>query len=141
MTEKDMQTLFGRHIKLHPPTQTEVYELKICKGTSLSFGDLKPHQQEALVNAEDNCLYHKITDQPWIKDRPWTYTLKKPFDCFILVEVKSFVVVWYYKSRKPKIFIKIPIKEFLKEQTISARKSLTEKRALEIGKPFMIKHE
>ena len=140
MTEKEMQTLFGKHIQSNPPSQTEVYELKICKNTSLPFGDLKEHQIKALSDAESNFCYHRITDQPWIKDRPWTYTIKKPFDCFILVKAKAFVVLWFYKPRQSRVFIKIPIGAFLQEKEISKRKSITERRALEIGIPFIVKN-
>lgn len=138
MVEKDMQTLFTRHIRVYPPKETEAYELKICKGTSLPFNSLQEHQVKALLEAEEGSLFHKITDQPWIADRPYTFTAKKPFDCFCLVKVRSYVIVWFYAPKKPKVFIKIAIKDFIKESLNSSRKSLTEKRAEEIGMPFFV---
>lgn len=134
-----MQSLFTAHVRSHLPSQTEVYELKICKGSSMPFNQLQEHQEKALLQASQTGLFHKITDQPWIKDRPYTFTSKKPFDCFALVGVKAFVVVWYYHIRQAKVFIKIPIEEFIKERETCGRKSLTEQRAMEIGRPLFIK--
>ena len=139
MTERQMQTFFGKHVQQNPPHQTEVYELKICKGTSLPFDSIQEHQEKALLEAENSFLFHKITDQPWIQDRPYTFTNKKPFDCFVLVGVQSFVILWYYKPRKPKYFIKIPIKAFIVKREKGLRKSITEETAKQIGKEMFIK--
>lgn len=139
MTERNMQTFFGKYVQKNPPTQTEVYELKICKGTSLSFDAVQTHQKVALLQAEQNYLFHRITDQPWIKDRPYTFTAKKPFDCLVLTRVQSFVILWFYKARQQKIFYKIPIKSWIAEQNQSTRKSITEQRARELGQALLIK--
>lgn len=139
MRERDMQTLFGKYIQQNPPKESEVYELKFGAGTSIAFNSIKDHQRDALVNTQSNHLYHKITDQPWIEDRPWVYTIKKPFDCFCLVRVNAFVVVWFYKRLKPKVFIKIPILDFIEMENTCGRKSFTEQMALNIGKPMLIK--
>ena len=139
MTERQMQTFFSKHVQQYPPIQTEAYELKIVKGTSLSFDAVKPHQEVALLQAEQSNLFYKISDTPWIKDNPMRFTAPKPFDCFVLVKVQSYVVLWYYKLRKPKYFIKIPIKAFIAEREKGLRKSLTEETAKEIGKEIFIK--
>lgn len=136
MTERGMQTYFGQHMKKFPPQTSEAYELKICKDPSLPFNVVKPHQIEGLLKAENEALYHRVTDQPWTPQMQYAFTLKKPFDCLVLVKVKSYVVVWFYKPRKPKIFIKIPIKAWVAEEGLSNRKSITEQRALEIGEAF-----
>lgn len=138
MKEADMQVLFGQYIKKHPPQKTEVYELKICKDKRLPFASVQEHQVNALLAAETSFLYHRITDQPWIPDRKYTYTLKKPFDCFAIVAATAYVVVWFYEPRKAKTFIKIPIQTFVEEAKVSSRKSLTPERALEIGIPIHI---
>jgi len=135
MTEANMQTMFGKHLLVNPPDKTEVYELKFCKGTSLPFGDVKEHQIEALLRAENAGIYHKITDQPWIQNRA-AFTYKKPFDCFYVKEALAYVVVWFYRPRTKKIFIKIPIQAWLHEQNTCKRKSITLVRALEIGISF-----
>ena len=138
MKEANMQTLFGSYIKQHPPAESEAYELKICKGTSLPFSSVDTHQINALLAAETGALYHRITDQPWLPNRKYSYTLKKPFDCFVLRRVKAYVVVWFYIPRKSKVFIKIPIQKWVNEVQTSDRKSLTPTRATEIGYPIVI---
>lgn len=139
MTERQMQTFFGKFVQNNSPSQSEVYELKIAKGTSLPFDSVQTHQKVALLQAEQSHLFHKITDQPWLPDRPYSFTAKKPFDCFVLVKVQSYVVLWFYKPRQPKIFIKIRIKDWIDEQNTSSRKSITEQRAKEIGQEFLVK--
>ena len=138
MTERQMQTFFGEHLKKNPPRETEVYELKICRGNCLGFDEVKPHQIQALIRVRTKSLYHRITDQPWIEDRPHPYTLKKPFDCFCLVKERAFLVVWFYKPRQRKIFIKIPIEDFIEMRQDSKRKSFTEGMALQHGEPIII---
>lgn len=140
MKESQMQTLFSTYIKIHPPIQSEVYELKICKGTSLPFDSLKLHQEKALLNCQKDGLFHKITDPPVFYGMNTRFNSPRPFDCMYLTKVKAFVIILFYKLRKPKIYIKIPIENFIKERDISSRKSLTEARALEIGMPFLVKN-
>lgn len=139
MNEKDMTTLFGGYIKKNPPKESEAYELKFTSGKSLSFKEVKIHQIKALLEVEKGGLYHRITDQPWIKDRPHSYTLKKPFDCFCMNNAKAYVVIWFYKPRKSKRFLKMRIKDFLMQYELSTRKSLTEKKALTISTVLNIK--
>ena len=129
MIERDMQTLFGRYLKANFPQESEAYELKFTKGNLIPFSQIKQHQIKSLIAVEEGGLYHRITDQPWIKDRPWTYTLKKPFDCFVLAKAKGYVVVWFYKPRQPKRFIKMRIKDYLRMRKYSKRKSFTEAMA------------
>lgn len=138
MTEKDMQTIFGKHLQKHPPRVSEVYELKICKGTSLAFDSVQAHQIEGLSKAQNDSLFHKIADQPWGGNDKFRFTIKKPFDCFVLVKSPAFVIIWFYKPRKPKIFIKIPILAFVKMKNEADRKSITEQMAKEIGTEILI---
>lgn len=135
ISEKTMQSIFGRHLRKNPPPTAEVYELKISKKDSISFEAVQPHQVEALQAAQTAGFYFKIPDNPvsWGAATAIRFTAKKPFDCFMIVNTPAFVVLWFYKLRQPKVFIKIPIRTFLAEKAISTRKSLTEKRALEIG--------
>ena len=69
MKEKDFQTEFGKRNRIHG-----VFELKFCKGKSLPFKNLAEHQEKALLDASEDGLYHKITDQPVYKD-PKLFTL------------------------------------------------------------------
>jgi len=139
MNEKDMTTLFGEYIKKNPPKESEAYELKFTSGNSLPFSNVKIHQIKALLEVEKGGLYHRITDQPWIKDRLYSYTLKKPFDCFFMNKAKGYVVIWFYKPRQPKKFLKIRIKDFLMLYELESRKSLTEEKALSVSEVLNIK--
>lgn len=138
MTEKNMQTLFGKYLQAYPPDRSEVYELKIAKGKSLPFSALAPHQREYLVASEREGFYHKITDQPIFSGQQTRYHSPKPFDCFYLCHTPAYVVIWFYKPRQAKIFIKIPIFAFLTIEGQADRKSITEEMALAIGEPINI---
>lgn len=131
MTERNMQTFFGNYIKCNLPEKSEAYELKFTKGTSIPFTSIKEHQEDALLEVEGEGLYHRITDQPWMKDRPFTFTRKKPFDCLVLANAEGYVVIWFYKPRQPKRFIKMRVKDFMRMKENSKRKSFTEEMAVE----------
>jgi penicillin-binding protein-related factor A (putative recombinase) len=124
MKECNMQTLFSRWIQENPPTESAVFELKICKQKSLPYSRIEEHQLESLYNAKHSFSYHKLSDMS---------REKKPYDCYIVVGVKAFLVVWFYKPREAKEFIFIDIDILLSEISLSPRKSLTEERAKEIG--------
>jgi len=134
-----MQTLFRDYIKHNSPIFPEVYELKICKSTSLPFDAVKKHQTKALLDSKKFGFFHKLTDPPIFYGGKMRFNLPRPFDCMWLIGVKAFVVVWFYKPRQPKIFIKIPIQNFIDLEGKSVRKSMTEEMALSIGTPFLIK--
>ncbi len=132
MREADMQAFFGKHLRKNPPTQTEAYELKISKGNSLPYDAVKVHQVKALVEAEKN-FYYRITDAPVFQGQNTRFNSPRPFDCFILVNARAFVVIWFYEARTEKVFVKIPIQEFLKKRDTSTRKSITKEEAFAIG--------
>ena|ERR1035437_6118350 len=133
MRESDMTTLFGKYIRSKKPLLSGVFELKIVKKGALPFDALRPHQAEALTAVVEAGFYHKLIDPPVFADMQTRFNAPRPFDCFYLVGIQAFVVVWWYHERQPKKFIFIPIKKFLAEQATSDRKSLTEIRAKEIG--------
>ncbi len=137
MRESDMQTLFGKYLRQNSPNQTEVYELKISRGPSLPFNSLQDHQAKALLEVETG-FFHKLTDPPIFYGGKMRFNVPRPFDCLYVKKALGFVVLWFYHPREQKVFIKIPIKEFLHERDISTRKSITEIRALEIGIPMRI---
>lgn len=139
MVESDMQTLFRKHLEKHPPDEPEIYELKICKDNKpLPFDRLLPHQREALLGAQGAGYFHKLTDPPVYAGMKTRFNKTRPFDCMYLVNVNAYVIVWWYEPRQTKVFIKIPILKFVEEKELSTRKSLTQQRALEIGKPFIL---
>lgn len=138
MKESDMQTLFGKYIRSKRPPQPAVFELKICKGTSLSFDALKDHQIKALQEVSREGFYHKLTDPPVFGNMQTRFNMPRPFDCFYLIGIEAFVVIWFYHERQPKKFIFIKIRDFLIEKESANRKSLTEDRAKIIGKEILI---
>lgn len=132
-----MQVLFGKHIKENLPTESEVYELKICKTKSIRWDRVADHQLQALLYTSGELgQYHKLTDQAWRKEGGFTY--QKPYDCQYLKFTSAFIVVWFYKPRKPKVFIKITIDDFLKMKKQAKRKSFTEEMALQYGTEILI---
>lgn len=133
MRESDMQTLFRDYIKSRPPEASEVYELKICKSTSLGFDAVKPHQIEALLDAEKYGLFHKITDPPIFYGGEMRFNVPRPFDCMYLKNTRAFVILWFYVPRKPKIFYKIHIDKWLELKASADRKSITPQMAKEIA--------
>ncbi len=134
MVEKHMQSFFGRYLQTHLPGQNEVYELKMTSGTSIPFNSIKDHQVENLQRAERGDFYHRITDQPvsyyGSKAR---FSIQKPFDCLSMTKSKAYVVVWFYKPRQEKVFIKMRIEDYLRMKEHAKRKSFTEEMALEVG--------
>lgn len=135
--EANLQTLFGKYLTEHPPATTEVYELKICKGSSLSFDSVKEHQIKGLLEAQ-NGLYHKITDFPMFAGSKSRFNRQKPFDCICFNNVIGYVVTLFYKPRKKKIIYKTAIQEFLKLKETSSRKSFTEEMIAEISEAIEI---
>lgn len=132
-----MSLFFKKHLKNHPPAKSEIYELKICRGTSQPFDSVREHQVQALLGVA-NGFYHKITDPPMFYGQETRFNAPRPFDCFYLTGLQGYVVIWFYKPRATKEFIKIKIQDWMKEKRESVRKSITEERAKEIGLPFLV---
>lgn len=130
MKEKDIQREFGKKI-----LQTGVFELKLCKGTSLSFDSLAEHQEKALLAISgDEGHYHKISDS-FISDkiRGTRFPMPKPFDCFFLRKMGAYVVPVFYVPIKKKICYIIRIEDWIKCRETAGRKSITEAMAAEIA--------
>lgn len=128
MKESNIQTIFGKKNKVHG-----VFELKICKGKSQPFNSVKEHQVEALVKASGSGLYHKISDFPMFAGSKARFNRPKPFDCVFLRDTPAYVVLVWWSPRKPKEVHYILIHDWLGEQAISKRKSITKERSLEIS--------
>ncbi|MDY0388545.1 MAG: hypothetical protein RBT65_15765 [Methanolobus sp.] len=133
MKEKDIQQIFKNKNK-----KTGVFELKLCKGTSMAFDHVADHQIEALkAVASDEGLYHKISDSPvsWGGQR---FTKPKPFDCFVLKNQPAYVVICWYVPRKKKAFHYIPISSFIRKREAVERKSITEEMSAEIAEEVVL---
>lgn len=128
-----MVSLFGKYMKSYPSEETEAYECKFTSNKSMPFDTVKEHQIEALLKVEYGGLYHRITDQPWQENRPYSYTLKKPFDCFCMNKAKGYLMFWFYIPRKPKKFIKVRVKDFLKLKNESKKKSFSENEIITVA--------
>ena len=119
MKEAQMQTFFGQYLKDNPPVETEKYELKIAKGKSIRWDRVAEHQLVALL---DPLQYHKIPDMASIGG----YSAPKPYDCYFMVGVEGYVIVWFYKPRQPKVFHKIAIQDYIDLMKVAPRKSYRE---------------
>ncbi len=127
MKERDFQTQFSKRNKI-----IGCFELKFCKGKSLPFSALAPHQEQALLDiSSGKGLFHKITDQPFFKDPQgkMRFTRPKPFDCFYFRNTMSYVVVMFWESRKKKNVYYIPTVNWVKMRERADRKSMTEPMA------------
>lgn len=141
MKEKDIQRLFGKQNKVHG-----VFELKLCKGKSLSFDSVADHQIKALLQVEGSVgLYHKISDSPVSWQKNMRFTAPKPFDCMFLKDTPAYVVVVFYVPSKKKTAYYIPIHEFVNMRTAvesgglgeKPRKSFTEPHAEVYAEHFL----
>ena len=122
MKERDFQAEFGKRNLI-----TGVFELKFCKGTSIRFDSVAEHQEAALLAVEGDGLYHKITDQPFLKDM--NFQRKKPFDCFNLSGIPAYIVIMWWEPRKKKNVYYIPVKRWCSMRDGAGRKSITEDMA------------
>lgn len=100
--EKDFQSDFNRW-KCHHMRYTCCEELKICKTDKFSFSHIASHQYANLYNAKHCFIQHKIPD----------LGQQNPFDSFSLCGVLAYVVILFYKPRKPKRFYVIGIDELM----------------------------
>ena len=126
MKERDFQAEFGKRNLI-----IGVFELKFCKGKSIRFDSVAEHQEAALLAVEGDGLYHKITDQPFLKDM--NFQRKKPFDCFNLAGIPAYVVIMWWIPRKKKNVYYIPINKWCCFRDKADKKSITEEMAAAIA--------
>jgi hypothetical protein len=124
--EAEFGTKFGKWAYHEWPDKDNAYfELKVSLTDSLPFSAVSDKQ---VNNLGIKKFVHKFSDF----DRMGT-----PFDmvCFC---GKGYVVIQFYRPGNKEFFI-IPRVTFLQEKEVSARKSLTETRARELGMVCMLK--
>lgn len=129
--EAQMQVFYKKYLADNPPTKTEKYELKMTSGKSIRWDRVADHQVQALL---DPLQYHKIPDMASIGG----YSSPKPYDCFVMVDVQGYVVVWFYKPRQPKVFHKIRIEDYLEAMSEAPRKSYREEDIEKISEKIKI---
>lgn len=128
--EKNFQQEFKEKNELHG-----VFELKLCKGSSIPFAAVKDHQREALAEcASKEGFYHKLSDIPVSAMQKKgadsiRFTRPKPFDCFVLSDQKAYVVIMFYTPRIKKEVYYINIFDFFAMEQEAERKSITERMA------------
>ncbi len=123
--EKNFQTEFKTQNKIFG-----IFELKLCKGTSLPFSAVADHQIKALLDVSSGeGLYHKISDSPIFAGHKTRFTKPKPFDCFNLVGMDAYIVIMFYTLRKKKNVYYIFIDKFIDMENQAKRKSITEEMA------------
>lgn len=123
--EAEFAVKFSKWFKHKWPEDKPAYfEFKCCRSMALPFSAVSMKQ---LVNLEISKFYYKFSDF----DRMGT-----PFDAVGFCG-KGYIVIQYWKPRN-KEFIIIPIDIFLEEKQSSSRKSLTEKRARELGQVCLL---
>lgn len=132
MKESNIQTLFGKYLKKEKLKRTMVFELKICKGTSMPFDAVSDHQIKGLEQAGTG-LYHKISDSPIYKGMKTRFTRPKPFDCLWIAGAVGYVAIIFYKPRKTKKLYLINVYRFTAKKESVERKSITEEMAEEIS--------
>lgn len=123
MTEADRTTLFLKYAKANIKNSF-AFEAKICKGPSLPFAAVKDHQKAALLRVKFGVFNYKISDVGFDQ---------KPFDGFQYHMCDSYVVIFWYEKRNDRRMTIIPIESWIKEESISLRKSLVYPRSCEIG--------
>ena len=112
-------TQLFRHWLKANPMYSAAFELKQTTTDSLPFSDVQEHQMAALMAAEGEGLIYKAPDDS---------RGIKPFDIFYLRHATSYIVIKY-----PHFFVIILARVFGYEKAMSARKSLTSRRARELS--------
>lgn len=125
MKESDMQSRFSKWIRESKFQKSAAFELKLVKaGHALPYSAFQPQQLPSLLQAKHSCVYRKISDA----DRGI-----KPYDCSQICNADAWVVIGWYRPRKPIKVYWIDIDTFMSIKDSSKRKSLTEEQALAIS--------
>ena len=98
MKEKNLQILFGHWLKNNFKSSA-AFELKICKTDRFNLKCIAQHQISNLNLVHHGLFFYKLPD----------LGLQNPFDCFTLYREEAYVVIFFYKPRRPKVFYMIPV--------------------------------
>ena len=120
--EQSFTTIFQQWLRAigYKRLQSAPFEAKHCRGKdAIPFADVPQHQRDALLACTtDKGFCYKISDQS---------AGTKPYDGFFFRNAPAYLVFAYTKK-----FYIISIHNFLHEDKVSKRRSLTEQRASEI---------
>lgn len=116
-------------IKYYERTATisVAWEAKFTRTDRLPFSALAKHQEHFLLKATAAHGF-KIPDNG---------IGTKPYDGYILYSAKAVVIAIYYIPRATEIY-EIPIRAWIEEAYTSKEKSLTKRRASELGTRLLI---
>lgn len=118
MKEKDFQTEFGKWLKTNWKCSA-AFELKICKEKRFNLKRIEEHQIMNLIKVKHSILSYKISDSG---------LGQKPFDSFTLYQAPAYLVILFYKPRKPKMFYMIDVDKITSLIALGT-KSITEDEA------------
>ena len=125
--EKNFQTDLGRWI-LNRYNESCAYELKAVKGASCPFSALAPHQKGNLLAVKHGGMNYKIPD----------LGNQNPFDGVFLKGLPAYVGIMFNTEKQKRVFYWIDIDTFTSAEATALRKSLTEDRAGQIGRRFVL---
>jgi hypothetical protein len=103
-------------------TASIAWEAKFSRTDRIPFSALAEHQERFLLKSE-MIFGFKVPDNG---------IGQKPFDGFVLYQAKSVFIAIYYQPRATEIY-EIPIRIFVHQKYTSKEKSLSKKRAAELG--------
>jgi len=130
-------TLNWKHyVEKNPPKVTQCWELKLVnldKQKSFAFNRVAPHQVDGLLASLEG-FWMKIPDTAASNG----FSAQKPFDAVYIMSEESSVVVVFWKPRKYKKAIKIPIKTFISIRDAWPRKSIREEELVQIDGVEMV---
>jgi hypothetical protein len=118
--EKDFSSDFSKWLRAKQKSGEFLFtfarELKVCKKPRLNFTqDFQNQQLPCLLQTKHECINYKLSDLD---------VGKKPFDAFTLCYEPAYVVVLFYKIRKPKTFYFLDIDAVM--EFMESNKSATE---------------
>ena len=83
-----MQVVFKHWVQSQWNNGSAAFELKRTETDRFYIPNLAPHQKQALTQAYEGTLYHKIAD---------VGMGQSPFDCFVLQQSLAYVVIGFGK--------------------------------------------
>jgi hypothetical protein len=112
-TEAAMQVVFKHWVQAKWNNGSAAFELKRTETDRFYIPDLAPHQKQALTQAYEGTLYHKIADAGMAQT---------PADCIVLQQALAYVVIGF--GRRLTSFYLIPI--WVWNEKVKGKTSVTE---------------
>ena len=126
MKERDLYPII-EEVLSNSLSQSALIEVKICKGHSLPFTALAPHQIRALKLCTHSLIF-KIPDGTFSQS---------PADMFYLHEARGWVCIVFYVPHRKKCLYLIDINTWVDNIVKSDRKSVTEDDCKRLAELFL----